>query len=431
MTWRTRDVMDPLDLPAWWSQVVLATVWESIANRLERSGIRPTGRLVVSGLDRSQRHALGDLLGRSVTSDRASIDLAVLDRRLSERAGVGLVEAVQQVRGRPLVDRPQRRAVQASRREEPFRAAERWLVKHPDAVWPWLASWLDGLRRDGSLMRDPDPSSLLLTALDILLDRRDALAEAAVDSGGDCGRSGSGSHATPVARTELAARTAYDAHALDSDRRLSTIVLRALAARRGVELTSGAAERRTLWESAGVMADSVSSTCLTWGLSGPGLPAPAAALGRPWRPVHLTWWDLDAGARLEAGQDLIVCENPRVLEAIAQNGIEVGVVCTSGRPNLVVTEVLTRAREARARMRYHGDFDWPGVAMANDALRRFGAVPWLMGVDDYLAAPGSLTLAGPTVEASWDSELGPAMRSRGLAVHEEAMMERLIDELSE
>jgi len=246
--------MDPLDLPAWWSQVVLATVWESIANRLERNGIRPTGRLVVSGLDRSQRHALGDLLGRSVTSDRASIDLAVLDRRLSERAGVGLVEAVQQVRGRPLVDRPQRRAVQASRREEPFRAAERWLVKHPDAVWPWLASWLDGLRRDGSLMR---------------------------------------------------------------------------------------------------------------------------------------------------------------------------------RPNLVVTEVLTRAREARARMRYHGDFDWPGVAMANDALRRFGAVPWLMGVDDYLAAPGSLTLAGPTVEASWDSELGPAMRSRGLAVHEEAMMERLIDELSE
>ncbi|WP_411283012.1 TIGR02679 domain-containing protein [Lapillicoccus sp.] len=425
---------DPLGLPSWWSLDVLARVWELIANRLERNGIRPTGRLVVADLDRSERHALGDLLGRSVTSGRASIDLGVLDRRLSERAGVGLVEAVEQVRGQPLVDRPQRRAVRASRRQEPFRAAEQWLVDHPGAVWPWVAPWLEGLRRDGSLMRDPDPTSLLLTALDILWSRREALAEGDVN-GGESGRGSSGSRATPVARTELAARTAYDAHALDADRRLSTIVLRALATRSGIELSSGAAERRALWESAGVVADSVSSTCLTWGLLGLGLRAPAsahaAASGPRWRPVHLTWWDLEAGASLQTGQDLIVCENPRVLEAIAQTGIEIGVVCTSGRPNLVVIEVLSRALAAGARMRYHGDFDWPGVAMANDAAGRFGAAPWLMGVDDYLATPGSLTLVGSAVEPSWDPELGPAMRRRGLAVHEEAMLERLIDALSE
>ena len=428
--------MGPLDLPSWWSLEVLARVWELIANRLERNGIRPTGRLVVADLDRSERHALGDLLGRTVTSARASIDLGVLDRRLSERAGVGLVEAVEQVRGQPLVDRPQRRAVRAGRREEPFRAAEQWLVDHPGALWPWLVPWLEGLRRDGSLTRDPDPTPLLLSALEILWSRRDALGQGDADGGDESGRGGSRFRATPVARTELAARTAYDAHALDADRRLSTIVLRALAARSGIELSSGAAERRALWESAGVVADSVSSTCLTWGLLGPGLPAPApaaahvAAFGRRWRPVHLTWWDLEAGARLEAGQDLIVCENPRVLEAIAQAGIEIGVVCTSGRPNLVVIEVLTRALSAGARMRYHGDFDWPGVAMANDAVGRFGAAPWLMGVDDYLATPGSLTLVGSTVEPSWDPELGPAMRRRGLAVHEEAMMERLLDALS-
>ena len=42
--WRRREVMDPLDLPSWWSLEVLARVWELIANRLERNGIRPTGR---------------------------------------------------------------------------------------------------------------------------------------------------------------------------------------------------------------------------------------------------------------------------------------------------------------------------------------------------------------------------------------------------
>ena len=65
---------------------------------------------------------------------------------------------------------------------------------------------------------------------------------------------------------------------------------------------------------------------------------------------------------------------PRVLEAVAELDPDgAGVVCTMGRPNLVTQELLTRARDAGCALAYHGDFDWPGVAMANAAQARFGA----------------------------------------------------------
>lgn len=116
-----------------------------------------------------------------------------------------------------------------------------------------------------------------------------------------------------------------------------------------------------------------------------------------------------------------------MLEAAAEIGIPGwGVVCTSGRPSLVTVEVLERLRSAGAQLRYHGDFDWPGLAMANDLVDRFGAEPWRMAADDYLALPAQLTLSGRRVDARWDLELAPAMAHRGLAVHEEATLPALL-----
>ncbi len=34
-------------------------------------------------------------------------------------------------------------------------------------------------------------------------------------------------------------------------------------------------------------------------------------------------------------------------------------------------------------LRYHGDFDWPGVAIAGSVMRRHGARPWRMSAADY------------------------------------------------
>jgi uncharacterized protein (TIGR02679 family) len=130
------------------------------------------------------------------------------------------------------------------------------------------------------------------------------------------------------------------------------------------------------------------------------------------------------------GQEVFVCENPRVLEAIAERGLAgIAIVRTSGRSTLVVLEVLRRLAESGAHIRYHGDFDWPGIAMVNQLVALFGAQPWRMSADDYLDSPARLPLVGSEVAPAWDADLGAAMRHRDLAVHEEAVLGELLDSL--
>ncbi|MEP6649444.1 MAG: DUF2399 domain-containing protein [Lapillicoccus sp.] len=415
------DVAPPTgtDPPFWWADEQLKRIWGLIGDRLERAGLRPEGLVRVDGLSRPERHAISDLLGRPVTAPHVVVDLAELDERLLLRSGTRLVEAAEQVSLRTLVDRGAERAARRTLVDQTNETAARWVAAHDELDWLWWPAWLEGMRRDGFLSRSADPSALVLQSLTVLFDRRDALA-------GDAS-------AVPVARTELAARTADDAHALDPDRRLSTAVLRALATRAGAQPPTDAASRRELWEAAGVLVDSVSATCLVWNVLADTFEAISTRGGghrQDRDPRHLTWWDLRRGFAPQGGQWLLVCENPRVLEAVAQLDPDgVGVVCTMGRPNLVTQELLTRAREAGCVLAYHGDFDWPGVAMANVAQSRFGASVWLMSASDYQGAPASLGLRGETVEPQWDPELGAAMRGRGLAVHEEAVLPRILEAL--
>ncbi|OLT37696.1 hypothetical protein BJF82_14105 [Kytococcus sp. CUA-901] len=143
--------------------------------------------------------------------------------------------------------------------------------------------------------------------------------------------------------------------------------------------------------------------------------------------MHLTEWELRRTGTLvpEPGILVLVCENPRVLEAVAQDGIPGwAVVCTSGEPNLVVDRLLVDLAAAGVELRYHGDLDWPGVAIANRAMMRYRARPWLMSAQDYLAgvsrSASGPALSGGEVEPGWDPDLGAAMRSHGRGVHEEA-----------
>jgi uncharacterized protein (TIGR02679 family) len=101
-------------------------------------------------------------------------------------------------------------------------------------------------------------------------------------------------------------------------------------------------------------------------------------------------------------QEVFVCENPRVLEAIAERGLAgIAIVCTSGRSTLVVLEVLRRLAESGAHIRYHGDFDRPGIAMVNQLVAMFDAQPWRMSADDYLDS---------RLDCRW---LDPRSRQRG------------------
>jgi len=415
------SVPDAAEPPSWISNPALASVWGRIADALERKGLVPIGAVVVDTQERAVRHAVGDLLGRPVTGEHCRIDLANLDDRIRRRAGIagGLPEVASRVVGRRLVDRPASRNQRFRRRTEPFDAAAQWLADHPQvAAEPWLAPWLDGLRRHGVLSRRMDGASSVLGALDVL----DAVRVGGATAG--------------VARTQLAAAVLHDAHGLDDGSPVAQLVLRALACALEVPVPRDAAGRRDLWQSAGVSADAVSSTCLTFGLRwerrNPAANAWDDAAGRG-DPLHLTRWDLDRStAALRAPSTVLVCENPRVLEAVAQSRTDtVAIVCASGRPNLVVREVLRRCVAASTRLHYHGDFDWPGIAIAHQVMDLCGAVPWRMGADDYLSAPGGVPLIGVGMEARWDDDLAAAMRSRGVAVHEEAVLDSLLDGLDD
>jgi uncharacterized protein (TIGR02679 family) len=231
---------------------------------------------------------------------------------------------------------------------------------------------------------------------------------------------------------ELAARLIGNAHALDDGTPLAQVVLRALACAGGVDVPVGVAARRALWERYGVSADSVSATCLTLGLR----PVADGARERRLRaaaaagdPVHLTRWDVRRTAlALEPGSTVLVCENPHVLEAFAGQGGGAFLVCVAGEPNLVALDVLTALRSGGADLLYHGDFDWPGIAIANRLIATVGVEPWLMSAADYRPAArvDGPRLVGAPVEPSWDPALRAAMERLGVAVHEEAVLDALL-----
>ena len=400
---------DPDD---WLRSPDLTPVWERIHARLERSGGDAQGRAPITVGSRPERHALSDLLGRPVLTDRVTVDLASLESRLVERtAFASLSEVVQAVTGRRLRDRPGERAAQVERRQGPLELA-RALVDGP-----WAETWVAGLSRSGALTRSSDSERLVRDAVDVI----HAVLSA---------------EHSPGSRVELAARVVGDSHALDEDTVLHSVVLRGLAAAVNVEVPTGVVERRALWEQHGISPDLVSATCLVLGVRPAGdgpLSSRLAVAAEAGDPVHLTAWDLRRrrDARL-AGQSVLVCENPRVLEAVAERfGGAISVVCTAGQPNTVVTSVLSWLRDSGCGLRYHGDFDWPGIAITNRMVAQCGVEPWLMRTVDYEAGfrTGSPKLVGLPVEPCWDIELGASMRTHGVAVHEESVLEQVLTSL--
>lgn len=401
------------ELPGWIADPRLATLWSRVLVRFEKAGLESRGSVQVPLETRAERQAVGDLVGRSVTRGSVRIDLATLDARLCERSGVGGLEAVLTRLGHQPQSRPAARAARERSRQRPLEAATQIIDE------PWVQEWVAGLRRSRLLREGHDAESVVRDAAMVLLeltrsDERPARS-----------------------RVELAARVLGDAHALDRDRPVHQAVLRGLAAAAGTPAPSSAGQREALWSSAGVEPDLLSRTCLVWNLRLEGDSALAARLRLAQEsddPVHVTEWDLRRAEPVMVPRDtrVLVCENPRVLEAMAEQPVlGWSAVCTSGEPNLVVDRVLMGLHACGAELRYHGDFDWPGVAIANRAIGRYHAEPLRMSADDYLRAVrgDGPELQSGVVEPVWDAELGAAMRSHGRAVHEESVLGDLLGTL--
>lgn len=232
--------------------------------------------------------------------------------------------------------------------------------------------------------------------------------------------------AIPLA--QLAAEALHDAHGLDDGRPVATLVLAALRSRDD-------GRSRETWAHVGVLVNELSSPVLALNLAAhPDTPAGAlvAAARERAEPLHLSLRTLQRRSpRWQmAGSDVFVCENPNIVAIAADRlGAEcASLVCTDGMPAAAQRTLLQQLADAGARLRYHGDFDWPGIQIGNFIVRLFGATPWRFMADDY-SPPAGRPLHGEPVEASWDVALTAKMRQLGRALDEEAIAETLLLDL--
>ncbi|MFI9780416.1 DUF2399 domain-containing protein [Streptomyces sp. NPDC051956] len=246
-------------------------------------------------------------------------------------------------------------------------------------------------------------------------------------------------------RGELAAEATGSAHGLDDGTWLARLVQRGTALAHGTDFPDDAAGRRALWRLSSVTPDKVSSTVLAYGLRPEGGGWREQSLHE--RAVHhvethLTLRDLHAlRLSLSTGTLIRICENPRVVEAAADAACSQPLVCTSGSAATVVLDLLDLLDALAAtscHFAYHGDFDWPGITLANRVIHRYGAHRWRMGAEDYedLAARTQARsvpqhpLTGRPVTADWAPNLAPAMAALGIALHEEATLDLLVEDLA-
>jgi uncharacterized protein (TIGR02679 family) len=369
-------------------------------------------------LDDDGADRLSGLLGRPLRAGTVQVKLAALDVALrSSSAERGLVAVVAELTGGPLRDRPAERNNAHARREQLWAELDRLLAGHGLAGQDWTQPWTDWLHRGGVLTRLPadQASQALATATGTLAEVLDT-------------------DQPPTGIAELASGITGDAHGLDDGAPAAALVLRGLAFALDVPPPTSAAERRLLWQRVGVSTDEISGTVITYGLRPPGTgrwPAMMRERADLGLITHLTVHELRrAGELTRPGEIMYACENPQVLQRLAAAGVDRPLACTSGNPAAAGSLLL-----GRAAVRYHGDFDWPGIAIARRIIDQ-GAQPWRLGCADYceaverLPADRRLMLTGRAETTPWDSGLSPAMMAANVAVHEEAIVDLLLADLT-
>jgi uncharacterized protein (TIGR02679 family) len=387
---------------------------ERLRKRLE-NGEPLTGAVTLSEPRLAQRQAIDRLLGRPPSrGSTLTVPLDLLHEVLRHaQVCRSLDEAVELLRGPVRNIRAERADVEA-RWERLYSAATSTLESRPE-----LAGWLTTLRAGGLLRRyGIEPAELLMNEALRVVMRLPAAG---------------------ISLTELAAATAGNAHALDPNTSLGALVIRAAASLAGVDSWDDAEGRRDAWAGAGVLCDELSAPVLVLGLRGDASTVTGHSLclfADAGEPTHLTTRQLLKSpphfSQENVGSGVFICENPTVV-AGAANSLKrntAPLVCTQGQPTTAFHVLLRQLSAAGVQLSYHGDFDWPGIQIANAIIKRHKARPWRMTAADYeRAMPKSLLLKGTPVVASWDSDLTGAMKQSGHAVHEEQVIETLVADL--
>ena len=232
-----------------------------------------------------------------------------------------------------------------------------------------------------------------------------------------------------IARARLAADTLGDAHALDPSRPVATLIRRVLDGSRQHE------RMRDLWAEQGVLVNELAKPVVVLNLqaNGDGVADQLIAAARTaGEPLHLSLRLLARNTpNWLSSQTIHICENPEVLAAAAD---ALGARCAplvsiDGQLSAAPRTLLDQLAAAGCDFYYHGDYDWPGITIANGIIARYGASPWRYSARHYAPDHGP-RLAGEPVEAVWDAALAPRMGAAGIAVHEESQLDGLIDDLA-
>lgn len=388
--------------------------------RLEHTGGALEGTIGLNAPTEAERRVVIGITGgyRPETAKRLTVHLGDLDLALRDRHGTGLLGTLAALDG-PLRDRPAERAAEDRLRAEALAAAGSPLAE----TEPWFTAWLSALLADGTLTRlvRRADGRLLAWAVRVLerLHRRDS--------------------ANAIPLTVLAEWTCGDTKALLPGSPLSTLVLRALALRAGLDsVPRDRVAQRTLWESAGAIGDDLASQVLLLNVRCAGSDvvsgwlADAADFGIPFR---LTLHQQAADPIVPDAADLYVCENPAVLRvAAAELGAQCPpLVCTEGVPSAACQKLVTAAVAAGVRLHWRADFDWTGLRIVGAAAAAHQALPWRMTATDYgghLDDGDSTPLSGAPTASPWDPALADLMRAHGRAVMEERLIATLLADLT-
>lgn len=255
----------------------------------------------------------------------------------------------------------------------------------------------------------------------------------------------------PRSRGEIAARALGGAHRLDRSGDVRHLVGTAIARRdahretdrRGADPRGAGRDARgrddpTLWEDAGLPGDLVSAPVLTWGLPllGDGVAAAVRAMTAAGAPMALSTLVLrDLEVRVPPGTVVLSVENPRLVEAAAQDRLAAPVITTSGNPTTAPLRLIDALRAAGAVVRHHGDMDPAGLAITARLADR-GVVPWRMDAADYRAALRVADEDGVALRRAdgaigptpWSPELAGALEVDRRVVEEERVMDELLAE---
>ncbi|WP_426516755.1 TIGR02679 family protein [Diaminobutyricibacter sp. McL0618] len=407
----------------------LTEFWAGVRRKLERSSLTPTGTVSVT-LNQDGAERLSGVLGRNVHSGHIKVRLGEMDAALRRSAAQsGLADVTAAVTGSPLVDRRQLRGAALAASTELYASVDvavNGVGLTPEQVPVFVAA----VRRSGVLTNAKDAAPAAVSGFAAgwrLIVTADAFNDPAIVS-------------NPVwGIGELATAATGTAHGFDTDRVASTLMMRALAMIFDVPIPTSSDGKRALWARAGVAVDDVSGTALTYGFRPPGhdgwsvMMRERANLGVV---THVTVQELRKAGNVlfvEPGTTVFACENPQVLSAAARGDIRASMLCLSGQGSAAGWEVLRKLIADGATVRYHGDFDWPGIQIAGRVHAAGGAM-WRMGAADYVAALDQagerIALEGKALPTPWDLRLRSAMTSADTAIHEEAIAGPLLADMA-